>query len=156
MLAALASIFTPVFLVSSTTVMCDVPMLALWVWAVALWVEGTERETLCRLVCAAVIIALAILTKYYAAVLIPLLTAYSLITKRRLGWWCVCLAIPLTALCGYGWATLELYGKALPLSAIEYAKLPHDLFALIAALATALLILRGRRASVLPDQRATA
>src|SRR5262252_4808920 len=33
-LAALATLLTPVFLISSTTVMCDVPMLALWIWAI--------------------------------------------------------------------------------------------------------------------------
>ena len=33
-LAGLAVLFAPVFLVSSTSVMCDVPMLACWVWAV--------------------------------------------------------------------------------------------------------------------------
>ena len=43
-LAALATLIAPVFLVSSTTVMCDVMMLAFWVWAVVFWVEGMERE----------------------------------------------------------------------------------------------------------------
>ena len=34
LLAALIAISTPVFLVSATTLMCDVSMLALWVWVV--------------------------------------------------------------------------------------------------------------------------
>src|SRR5207244_2873434 len=34
LLSALAGILTPVFLVSSTNVMCDTLMLAFWVWAV--------------------------------------------------------------------------------------------------------------------------
>ncbi|HUE37503.1 MAG TPA: glycosyltransferase family 39 protein, partial [Candidatus Acidoferrum sp.] len=42
MLAALITLFTPAFLVSSTTVMSDVPMLAFWVWTLVFWVEGTE------------------------------------------------------------------------------------------------------------------
>src|SRR5262245_8035559 len=37
-LAALAVLLSPVFLVSATSVMCDVTMLALWVWAVVLWI----------------------------------------------------------------------------------------------------------------------
>jgi hypothetical protein len=49
MLAALAALFTPVFLVSSLTVMCDVLMLAFWVWAVVWWVEGMERDDFGRL-----------------------------------------------------------------------------------------------------------
>jgi len=32
-IVALVTIFTPVFLVSATSVMCDVMMLALWLWA---------------------------------------------------------------------------------------------------------------------------
>ena len=44
MLAAVATLFTPVFLVSSTTVMCDVMMLAFWVWAAVLWLEGMEEK----------------------------------------------------------------------------------------------------------------
>ncbi len=44
MVAALAALFMPVFMVSSMTVMCDVLMLAFWVWAVLFWVEGLERD----------------------------------------------------------------------------------------------------------------
>src|SRR5438477_9023337 len=43
LLATLVAVFTPVFLVSSTTVMCDVLLLALWVWAVVFWVEGMQQ-----------------------------------------------------------------------------------------------------------------
>ena len=43
-LAALITLFTPVFLVSSMAVMCDVLMLAFWIWAVVLWVEGNEGK----------------------------------------------------------------------------------------------------------------
>jgi hypothetical protein len=37
LLAAVIAMITPVFLVSGTTLMCDVLMLAFWVWAVVLW-----------------------------------------------------------------------------------------------------------------------
>lgn len=40
--AALICIVTPVFVISSSTVMCDTLMLALWIWAVILWIEGLE------------------------------------------------------------------------------------------------------------------
>ncbi len=40
MLAAIATLLAPAFLVSSTTVMCDTLMLAFWVWAVVFWIEG--------------------------------------------------------------------------------------------------------------------
>jgi 4-amino-4-deoxy-L-arabinose transferase-like glycosyltransferase len=121
-LAALATLFTPVFLISSTTVMCDVMMLAFWVWAVALWVEGMERDDFWRLGGAGLLVALAALTKYFGACLIPLLAAYGVIEKRRLGRWAACLLIPLTALCAYQWITRALYGYALLSEATDYAR----------------------------------
>jgi 4-amino-4-deoxy-L-arabinose transferase-like glycosyltransferase len=128
MLAALLTLFTPVFMVSSTTVMCDVLMLAFWVWAVVLWVEGMERENLRRLSGAGLLISLAALTKYYGVCLIPLLAAYSLADKRRVGRWAACLLIPLAALCAYQWITQELYGLAMLSGAAIYATHGEDFF----------------------------
>jgi 4-amino-4-deoxy-L-arabinose transferase-like glycosyltransferase len=121
LLAALATLFTPVFLVSATTVMCDVLMLAFWVWAVVLWLEGMEQNHLWKLTAAGLLIGLAALTKYYGASLVPLLAACSLIDKRRLGWWAIRLLIPLAMLYGYQLATLLLYGHPLFAIATDYA-----------------------------------
>src|SRR5262249_30876957 len=44
LLAGLVAVLGPVFLVSATTVMCDVMLLALWVWAVLLFEKGTEEN----------------------------------------------------------------------------------------------------------------
>src|SRR5207248_4560884 len=41
---ALLMLFTPVFLISATTVMCDVWLLALWIWSVNCWLRGLERR----------------------------------------------------------------------------------------------------------------
>jgi 4-amino-4-deoxy-L-arabinose transferase-like glycosyltransferase len=119
-LAACATLFTPVFLVSSTTVMCDVLMLTFWVWAIVFWVEGTERENFRQLSGAGLLIAFAALTKYYGVCLIPLLAVYSLIKKRRLGRWAACLLIPLASLCAYQWFTRELYGQAMFSKAVGF------------------------------------
>lgn len=120
MLAALATLFTPVFLVSSTTVMCDVMMLAFWVWAIVLWVEGMERDDFRQLIGSALLVTFAILTKYFGACLIPLLVAYSLIENRRSRRWVVCFLIPLAALVAYQWVTRALYGRALLSDAVAY------------------------------------
>jgi 4-amino-4-deoxy-L-arabinose transferase-like glycosyltransferase len=119
-LAALAALFTPVFLVSSLTVMCDVLMLAFWVWAAVLWVEGLERDDFGRLAVAGLLMALAALTKYYGACLVPLLGAYGLLRRRRLGRWMVYLLIPLAVLYGYQAATQALYGHNLLLRAVQF------------------------------------
>ncbi len=120
MLAALAMLFTPVFLVSSLTVMCDVLMLAFWVWAVVLWIEGMERDDFGKLAVSGLLIAAAAMTKYYGACLMPLLCAYSLLCKRRPGRWVVYLLIPLATLYAYQVATQALYGHNLLFRAMEF------------------------------------
>jgi 4-amino-4-deoxy-L-arabinose transferase-like glycosyltransferase len=120
-LAALATLVSPVFLVSGTTVMCDVMMLAFWIWAVVFWVEGMERDNFRQLSAAGLLIALAVMTKFFGVCLIPLLFAYSVIEKRRPGRWLACLLIPLVVICAYQWATRALYGRALLSDAMDYA-----------------------------------
>jgi 4-amino-4-deoxy-L-arabinose transferase-like glycosyltransferase len=123
MLAALVTLFSPVFLISSTTVMCDVMMLAFWVWAAVFWLEGLERDDFGMLAFSGILIALAALTKYFGVCLIPLLLAYGVIKKRRLGWWAAGMLIPLAALAIYQVDTKILYGHGLLSDAGSYAKI---------------------------------
>jgi 4-amino-4-deoxy-L-arabinose transferase-like glycosyltransferase len=110
--AALATLFAPVFLISSTTVMSDVPMLAFWIWAVVFWTEGLRQNNFLKLSSAGVLVALAILTKYNGVCLIPLLAAYGWIEKRGVGGWAAFLLIPVATLCASELLTLQLYGHA--------------------------------------------
>lgn len=109
-LAALVTLFSPGFLVSSTTVMCDVALLACWIWAVVFWTEGTRQHSLLKLTFSGVLMGLAILTKFNGICLIPLLAAFSGIENRGVGDWLTFLLIPLGILGAYEWLTLELYG----------------------------------------------
>jgi hypothetical protein len=110
-----------VFFVSSLTVMCDVMMLAFWVWAVHLWITGLDGRNPLALGAAALLIAASALTKYFGMALIPLLLLYSLYAKRRFGWWVVYLAVPVAVLGWYQWKTHALYGRGLLLDAASYA-----------------------------------
>lgn len=121
LLAALATASAPVFLVSATTVMSDVMMTALWVWAVALWLRGTDREDQVTLLLAAVLAALAALTKYFAVSLIPLFIAYSIFRGSRLTLWLPAVALVAAVLGGYQVLTSAMYGKGLLLDAVGYA-----------------------------------
>ena len=121
LLAACITLFTPVFWVSGTTVMCDTLLLAFWVWAVVLWIEGMDKGSSRRLAGAALLITLAALTKYFGLCLIPLLLIYSLVRQRRLGRWAGILLMPIAALAAYQWATHALYGKGLLSDAGAYA-----------------------------------
>ena len=121
LLAACLTLFTPVYLVSATTVMCDVLMLAFMVWAVVLWIDGLESDDSWRLAGSASLIALAALSKYFGAALVPLLFIHGLIVRRRLGRWAGFLLIPIAVLAGYQWASHTLYGKGLVFDAGAYA-----------------------------------
>jgi len=121
LLAALAGILTPVFLVSATTVMCDGMMLALWVWSLYFWITGLQSRKRLRLFLAAVLVSLCALTKYYGMAMIPLLAVYTILRTRRMGIDLLFLLIPLLLLGGYQGATHTLYGKGLLGDAAAYA-----------------------------------
>lgn len=121
MLAACAVLFTPIFLVSANTVMCDMLMLAFWVWAVVFWVEGLEQDQPAKAIFAGLLIALALLTKYFGVALVPLLALHGVLAKRRLGIWTAALLVPLAALGAYQWITFALYRHALFSAAAGFA-----------------------------------
>lgn len=125
MLAALVTLFAPVFLVSATTVMCDVLMLAAWTWAVVFWVEGKENPR--KLLLAGLLIALAEMTKYFGVCLVPLLVAYSFAQRRPMRSWAQFLLIPLAVLCAYQYVTQSAYGYSLLYRAMDYASFSKNL-----------------------------
>jgi hypothetical protein len=122
LLVALLVLFAPLFLVSATTLMCDVLMLAFWVWAVVFWLEGVEQKSGGKQLLAACLMSLSLLAKYYGICLVPLLAAYSLIQERKLNWRMANLLIPLAALAAFELLTKKLYGHALFVSAADYAQ----------------------------------
>lgn len=121
-LAALLTVASPIFFVSSTNVMCDTMMLALWVWAVVLWIEAIDKGGGWRFTGAGLLIAASALTKYFGICLIPLLLVYSGVSRRRIGASIAAMAIPALALAWYQLRTGDMYGKGLLLDAFAYAK----------------------------------
>ena len=87
LLATLTAIFTPAFLVSAATIMCDVLMLAFWVWAIYFWLRGTEEGCKVSMLASVVLIALSALTKYFGICLLPLLTAHSIASRHEVRRW---------------------------------------------------------------------
>jgi len=121
LIASLVGILSPVFILSSTSVMCDVMMLSFWVWAAFIWIRGIKNNSKRSLLCAALLTAFCSLTKYYGMSLIPLLFVYSLAKERKLGKSTLFLLIPISILAAYQWATFILYGRGLLLDASSYA-----------------------------------
>lgn len=81
--ASLVAMLTPGMLVSASTVMTDVPMVALYVWSLALWIAGVDRDRWGLLVGAAVTMSVAFFFKYFAVTLVPLALLYTLVVSPR-------------------------------------------------------------------------
>jgi 4-amino-4-deoxy-L-arabinose transferase-like glycosyltransferase len=120
LLAALLMLFTPVFLVSATTVMCDVWLLALWVWSVNYWLRGLERPSYLLLLVASLLAAAAALTKYFGLSLVPLLAVYTLVQDRRPTTRLLFLLIPVAVIVIYEAMTKAKYGQGLFGNAMIY------------------------------------
>ena len=126
--AALLLVACPGFFVSATTLMCEVPMLCLWVWAVLLWVRGSaavgRRRWLLLLASGATLTA-AVLFKYPAVNLIPLLVGHAFIRPApraaRVAQ-AVALLVPVGLLIGYDRLTAARYGYGLLTDAILYSR----------------------------------
>jgi 4-amino-4-deoxy-L-arabinose transferase-like glycosyltransferase len=115
--AALVALSMPVFLISSTTVMCDVLMLAFWIWTIVFFERGLQCGRPRFFVLSGLLAGMAVLTKFSGVALVPLLAAYGLHRKQRQGWWLVALVLPLLFAAACEWVTYSLYGKGLFLTA---------------------------------------
>ena len=109
-LAAGMMVLTPAFLVSATTVMTDLPMVALYVWAVYLWMRALDEDSARFFVASVAVITIAALFKYYAITLVPLLLVYSIVKERRVGLWVAYLAIPVLLTGVFLWTAYVQYG----------------------------------------------
>ena len=129
LLATVLALFTPVFLVSSTTLMCDVPMLAIWIWAVVLWERALQSDQeWWRFIVSGGLMGLAVLTKYSAITLLPLLPFLAVLRTRKAGWWLLGAVVPLVMLGGYELITARMYGHGLFSLAVDYAQKNRHVF----------------------------
>jgi Dolichyl-phosphate-mannose-protein mannosyltransferase len=126
MIAALAVLFAPGFLVSASGVMCDTLMLALWIWAVIFWVEGFDSKAWPQLLIASLLMGCCALTKYFGMSLIPLLLLYSITRRKGTSRALLFFLIPATILAAYQVWTSHLYGRGLLSDAMVYAGAAQD------------------------------
>lgn len=118
--AALACATTPVFFVSSNTVMSDIPMFTCYVWAIYMWVVGTRLQSRALLLAAMVFCCLSIFNKYFGFTIIPVLFLYTALEQKRVGKWAFYFLIPIAFLLAYQLYTFRLYGSNLFTGAAEY------------------------------------
>jgi 4-amino-4-deoxy-L-arabinose transferase-like glycosyltransferase len=128
LLAAGLVLCTPVFLVSATTVMCDVLMLAFWTWAIIFWIEGTVENSTRKVFAGGILISLAVLTKHFGASLLPLLVSYSLARRRPLQEWGPAVLIGLVVMLAYQLWFAATYHEAPLLHAAKYTAVTTKIF----------------------------
>ena len=121
LVATAATLLTPGVLVSASSVMCDIMMLAFWIWAILFWLEGLESGKQRYWLAAGLLMAAAALTKYFGICLVPLLFVYSVARQRRLGAWAWYFVLPISLLAGYEFCTSIPYGHGLLSAALLYA-----------------------------------
>jgi len=149
LVAALATVLTPAFLVSASSVMCDTMMLALWIVAAILWLEGLEPLKPHYLLASGLLIGAATLTKYFGAALIPLLLVYSFRKQKRFTSGLLFLLLPIAIIIGYQFWTKALYGQGLVLDAAQFAT-THREKVQVAVLSTGLVSISFLGGCVLP------
>ena len=74
--ATAAWLASPAFLVSASTLTADVPALALVLWATALWIDGVDGDRAAARRLGAALVGLALVVKYTAVLMLPLLALY--------------------------------------------------------------------------------
>lgn len=121
LLAGAITLSAPVFIVSSTTIMSDVLMLAFWCWAIVLWMKGLDEDKGFYFALSGILMALSGLTKYFGVSLIPLIFAYSLYSRKKALKWLPWLILPVIIFAVYQYSTSLMYGKGLLFDAAEYA-----------------------------------
>jgi len=119
-IAALIAVLTPAFLVSSTNIMTDTMMMALYLWATFFWIYGMEKNRALYFLYAAILMSFSALTKYFGMTIIPLMLVYSLVAKRKFDIRILFLIIPVIILIGYQWTALLLYDCNLIFNAASY------------------------------------
>lgn len=122
---ALLTLFAPGFLVSGTTLMCDVLMLAFWIAAVMLWLDAIDSGNPALFLASATLAAACALTKFFGIALILLLPFYSLL-RRRLAVSFAYVGIPVFFLALYERWMRHLYGPGTIRNAVQYASLHNQ------------------------------
>ncbi len=125
MLAMALTVLTPGFLVSAGTVMTDVPMVALYVWSLHLWIRGLDLEKDRYLAASMVCASLGVLLKYFAVTTVPLLLVYTVARRRGIDVRACWLSIPPLVAGLFLWTAYRVYGVNLLELAAETALDPE-------------------------------
>lgn len=121
MIAVAAAVLTPAFLVSSSNIMLDTPMVAFFTLAVAAYVEGIERNRTCLLWLGALLAGFSALSKYFGICAVGLMAVYAIARKRRSAAALLPLLLPVAMLASEQIYGYWMYGHLIALNAMDQA-----------------------------------
>ena len=124
LLATVIAVITPAFLVTNSTLMCDLLMQVFWIWAIVFWERAlTNRSSRWGYLWAGALAGLAFLTKYSGILLLPLLLFLALLRTRKFVLFLPGILIPIFVIIAYECLTAHLYGRPLFSDAEQHAHL---------------------------------
>ncbi len=132
-IATLSATLTPVFLVSSTTLMADALFAATFTGSIVCWLRGLEaiggdrpRVAQRAFAAAAVVATACAMTRYNGIALVPLLALHLLLVRsavwRSLAW----LVLPVAVFAGYQWLAFVQHGQFPLHTAALYSAFSND------------------------------
>jgi 4-amino-4-deoxy-L-arabinose transferase-like glycosyltransferase len=127
-LVAVLFLLCPAFLVSATTLMCEPLMICFWIWGIYFFVIGLLRSPF-YLPAAGFILLLAVVTKFVAICIVPLLILYSFChsSKSRIKMLAQAgaLCLPVLGAIAYELLTARKYGSGAFAGAVIYVSGTH-------------------------------
>ena len=120
-LAVFLTVLSPLFLVTATNIMLDLPMTAFFVVAIAAWCKGIDERLRGYLALGAAMAGLSALCKYFGIAAVPLLCVYAVTRRHSTLRWAPFLVIPLAMFSTEQVATYMLYGRSLFANAVDIA-----------------------------------
>jgi 4-amino-4-deoxy-L-arabinose transferase-like glycosyltransferase len=107
MLPALSLFLTPAFLISSQSIMLDIPLLAFSLAALAVFIWGIDNNQRGLLFCSGVLVSIAVLIKYSGLLFIGVMAIYAVCAGKRRALLYLC--IPLLLFAGWAYFNLAFY-----------------------------------------------
>lgn len=117
---ALLLVATPAFLVSATGIMPDIPFLAFYLSAAAVYIQAQDKRSMSLTILSGVLVGLACLTKYTGLTLFPLLLSYSFVKEKRGSGTAIALGLGLTLFGLWCLYSKMSYGHLQPIEVCKY------------------------------------
>ena len=111
--STLLLVFSPIYMIMAHTIMPDLPLVALFLLSVTLFVYGSDQQNILFLVLSGIAASIVILIRYNGLAIIPILSFYYLLhfnAKKK--WNILVLLIPTVVFVAWNLFTKSVYGES--------------------------------------------